>query len=334
MKALVLREDSKLKIEEVGIPDLQTNQALIKISYAALNHRDEWIRKGQYAKIKLPAILGSDGSGIVEKVSNPNQADWIGKEIIINPNQNWGNIDTYQSKEYNILGMPVQGTLAEYLVVDVDRLRLKPAHLNLEQSAALPLSGLTAYNVCFNKAKIKADENILISGVGGGVAQFAFLFALAIGANVYVSSSKKEVIDKCVEMGAKGGSNYSSKEELINLSKSCGGFDAIIDSACGDGMNDLLTLLKPTGRFAFYGATRGLPSNLNMRNIFWNHLQILGSTMGSDKDFADMVNFIEENKITPILDKTFQFEEAEKAFDRMHLGAQFGKIIVHIHKNN
>jgi len=330
MKALIIKEDGKLTIEDVAQPILKENQALVSISFAALNHRDEWIRKGQYAKIQLPAILGSDGSGVVYSVSNPKDEHWIGKQVIINPNQNWGSNDKAQSKNYNILGMPTQGTLAEFVAVDIDRLYTIPSHLDLEQSAAFPLAGLTAYNVSFNKAKISKEDTVLISGVGGGVAQFAFLYSIAVGANTYVTSSKEEVIQHCIQLGAKGGCSYKDKEAMKNMSASYGGFNVVIDSACGDGMNDLLSILNPNGRYAFYGATRGLPSNLNMRNIFWNHLQLFGSTMGSDNDFKQMVKFVEQHQIKPIIDKVFDFDNAEAAFDRMQNGEQFGKIIIKI----
>lgn len=329
MKALVLKENS-FGVEEITQPVLNSGQALVKMNYAALNHRDQWIRVGQYAKIQLPAVLGSDGCGVVEKVYDDKDASWIGKPVIINPNIGWGADDRFQSKDYQILGMPAQGTLAEYIAVSVDRLHEKPAHLTAEQAAALPLAGLTAYNALFNKGEVSEGDNVLISGVGGGVAQFAFQFAVAIGANVYVTSSKEDVIQKCVELGAKGGVDYREKDAIKNLSKSIGGFNVIIDSACGDGMNDLLSALKPAGKFVFYGATKGLPSALNMRQIFWNHLQLLGSTMGSDTDFSKMIDFVATNKIIPILDKTFLLEEGVQAFDRMQAGQQFGKIIVKI----
>ena len=226
--------------------------------------------------------------------------------------------------------MPSQGTLAEYVVVNADRLRQKPEYLSMEQAAALPLGGLTAYNALFNKGKVQSGMNVLISGVGGGVAQFAFLFSKALGANTYVTSSKEKVIEYCKSIGAKGGANYTEKDAIKNLGKSVGGFDIIIDSACGDSMNELISTLKPAGKFVFYGATKGLPSALNMRQIFWNHLQLLGSTMGSDKDFFKMVDFCSEHKIEPIIDKVFDFKDAVDAFDRMKNSEQFGKILVKI----
>lgn len=329
MKALVLREQS-FQIEDVADPVPGEHQALVKISYAALNHRDQWIRDGQYAKIQLPAILGSDGCGVVEKTWSDADKGWVGKEVIINPNINWGSDDRFQSKDSQILGMPSQGTLAEYVVVNVDRLHQKPQYLSAEQAAALPLGGLTAYNALFNKGKIQSGMNVLISGVGGGVAQFAFLFAKAVGANTYVTSSKEKVIEYCKQLGAKDGANYTQKDAIKNLARSIGGFDVVVDSACGDGMNELIAALKPAGKFVFYGATKGLPSALNMRQIFWNHLQLLGSTMGSDKDFFKMLDFCNEHKIEPIIDKVFDFKDAVAAFDRMKNSEQFGKILVNI----
>lgn len=329
MQALVLNTNS-FQLEEVTTPSVGEHQALIKIHYAALNHRDQWIREGQYAKIQLPAILGSDGCGEVMVVSDEKDKHWIGKEVIINPNINWGNNSHFQSKEYQILGMPSHGTLAEYIVVSVDRLHEKPTYLTSEQASALPLAGMTAYNALFNKGKIKNEMNVLISGVGGGVAQFAFLFAKAIGCNVYVTSSKESVLETCKNLGAKDAANYTKENAVRQLAKGIGGFDVIIDSACGDGMNELISTLKPTGKFVFYGATKGLPKDLNMRQIFWNHLQLLGSTMGSDNDFSRMTDFCNEHQIIPILDKTFDFKDAVAAFDRMKNGDQFGKIIVKI----
>jgi zinc-binding alcohol dehydrogenase/oxidoreductase len=329
MKALVLKQDH-FGIEDIPIPDLHAGQALVKLQFASLNHRDQWIRIGQYAKIQLPAILGSDGCGVVEKSGDGVDRSWIGKTVILNPNINWGPNNRYQQKDYQILGMPAQGTLAEYIVVPADRLLEKPAYLSAEQAAALPLAGMTAYNALFNKGRAVKDMDILISGVGGGVAQFAFLFAVAIGARVYVTSSKDPVINTCMQLGGKGGCDYRNKEDLKNMAKAIGGFDLIIDSACGDGMNDLISTLKPGGKFVFYGATRGLPKELNMRPVFWNHLQILGSTMGSDEDFRNMADFCTEHRIQPILDKTFDLENGAAAFDRMQDGEQFGKIIIKI----
>jgi zinc-binding alcohol dehydrogenase/oxidoreductase len=329
MKAIILDKDS-FGCKQTETPSISGNQALVKIHYAALNHRDEWIRIGQYAKIQLPAILGSDGCGEVVQVGDAVNNKWLNKTVIINPNIGWGKHPIAQDKNYQILGMPTFGTLAEYIAIDIDRLVEKPNYLSNEQAAAIPLSGLTAYNALVNKGGAKANHKVLISGVGGGVAQFAFLFAVALKCETYVTSSKKEVIEECMKLGAKGGANYIDKDAIKILSTQVGGFDIVIDSAGGDGMNTLLAALAPSGKYVFYGATKGLPSALNLRMVFWNHLQIMGTTMGSDNDFEEMIAFCIANKIAPIIDKVFNIDNAVDAFDRMAEGAQFGKILIKV----
>lgn len=327
MKALIIDENG-LQIQEVEYPAAQPGYVVVKISAAALNRRDQWIREGLYPKIELPVLPGSDGCGIVVEATDEIGKSWIGKRVIINPNNNWGDNPKVQKREYHILGMPTNGTLAEFVAIPVDRLIEAPAHLSDEEAAALPLGGVTAYNAIVNKGELQAGKKVLISGVGGGVAQFAFQFAIAADADVWVTTSKEAVLQKCVELGAKGGVSYKDPKEIKSLAKSVGGFDIIIDSAGGDGINTLLEALAPGGKLVLYGATKGLPSSLNLRNIFWNQLSLMGSTMGSDYDFINMVAFVEKYQIKPIIDKVFTLDNGVNAFDHMKAENHFGKIVV------
>lgn len=327
MKALIINEQG-LQLKEVEKPVVESGKVLIKISAAALNRRDQWIREGLYPKIVLPVLPGSDGCGIVEEAGDDSGKSWIGKRVIINPNNDWGDNPKIQKREYHILGMPTKGTLAEYIVVPVDRLVEAPEFLSDEEAAALPLGGVTAYNAIVNKGELSAGKKVLISGVGGGVAQFAFQFALAAGAEVWVTTSKEKVLQKCIELGAKGGANYREEGSIKALAKSVGGFDIIIDSAGGDGMNLLVESLAAGGKYVLYGATKGLPSKLNLRQIFWNQLAVLGSTMGSDEDFENMIAFVQQHKIKPVIDQVFSLKDGVTAFDHMKSENHFGKIII------
>lgn len=326
MKALVLHEsaEQRLCIEDVDLPKLAEGEVLVRIGAASLNHRDQWIREGKYAKITYPSILGSDGCGVVEDGSD----EFRGKEVILNPNINWGESEQAQASGYSILGMPVWGTFAEYCIVQPDRLHLKPEHLTVEQAAALPLSGLTAWRAVAVQGDVQPGHNVLVTGIGGGVAQFAFEFAQTIGARVFVTSSSSEKLQRVIEMGAAGDANYSVENWHKQLKLISGGFDVIIDGAGGDQINLLLELLKPGGRLVCYGATLGRPASLNIQRVFWNHLQIRGTTMGSDKDFAAMVDFVSANKVFPIIDSVYSFRNIDEAFYRMERGEQFGKIVV------
>ncbi|GAB5522959.1 MAG: zinc-binding dehydrogenase [Roseivirga sp.] len=330
MKALLLvkNTDAPLELKQVDKPIPGKGQVLVKVKAAALNRRDEWIRQGKYPGIVLDTILGSDGAGVVEAVADGMSKDLIGKEVLINPNMNWGDNPAVQASDYHIVGMPANGTFAEYIVVDEQQLFEKPAHLSWEAAAALPLGGLTAFRAAFHHGRIAADQNVLISGMGGGVAQFAFQFALAAGASVYITSGQQEKLDRALKMGAKAGFNYKQEGWQKAAMKESGGFDCVIDSAGGDQLNDFIKMMKPAGRIVFYGATNGMPAKLDVFRMFWNQITLQGSTMGNDGEFGEMLRFVAEHTIEPVVDSVRPFDEIVDAFDAMRDGKQFGKLVV------
>ncbi len=317
MNVLVLEALEK-PMKYGSVPNLEKGegQVLVEVKAAALNHRDVWITKGMYPGITLPIVLGSDGAGLCE-----------GKEVIINPNHNWGDNEKFQSASYHILGLPTQGTFAENVVVGKDKIYPKPSHLSMKEAAALPLGGMTAFRALFTKCQAEQGERVLISGVGGGVALFAFQFAVAKGCEVWVTSGSDEKIEKAIKMGAKGGINYKNAD-WKDFGKKTGGFDVIIDSAGGDGFSQLVKLCKPGARICFYGGTRGNITKLNPQIIFWKQISIFGSTMGSDLEFKQMIDFVAEHKIVPVVDSVYSLSEGNKAFQRMEQGLQFGKIVL------
>ena len=274
-------------------------------------------------------VLGSDGAGVV---ASGDAADWVGKEVIINPSLGWGGADGYQSPDgFKVLGLPDDGTLAEYVRVPLGNLALKPAHLSWEEAAALPLAGLTAYRSLVVRAQARAGERVLITGVGGGVALFAMQFAVALGARVFVTSGSEEKLGKALALGAAGGVNYKSADWVSSLrSMAGGGFDVIIDGTAGASVNDLLDLAVPGGRLVFYGATLGNAPDVLIRRIFWKQLNVLGSTMGSPADFAALMTFVGTHGIRPVVDSVFSPWDGAAAFARMEEGVQFGKIVLKI----
>lgn len=317
MKALVLTaKNQPPTISEMPDPVPGEDEVVVQIKASALNHRDVWIGKGQYAGIEYPLIPGSDGCGILD-----------GKEVIINPSMNWGESEKFQARNYQILGLPEQGTMAEKVKVDQRYVHPKPDHLSVEEAAAIPLAGLTAYRAMFSRGRLEEKEKVLITGIGGGVALFCLQFALAMNCEVWVTSGSNEKIDRAIELGAVGGSNY--KEDWSNEIKAAKFRpDLIIDSAGGDGFASLVDVAAPGGRISLYGGTRGNWNNVSPQKIFWKQLSLLGTTMGSDKDFAEMLDFVNKNSIKPVVDAVFRLDEGEKAFERMDNGEQFGKIVL------
>jgi zinc-binding alcohol dehydrogenase/oxidoreductase len=162
------------------------------------------------------------------------------------------------------------------------------------------------------------------------VAQFAFLFAQAAGANVYVSSGSDNKIEKALKLGAKGAYNYKKQATYTDLWKTKGGFDLVIDSAGGDQVNNFIKALKPKGRIVFYGATNGLPAKLDMYRMFWNQLSLLGSTMGNDNEFSEMLTFVSKHQIRPLIDSIRPFARIVESYPDITLPNKVGKIVFQV----
>jgi NADPH:quinone reductase-like Zn-dependent oxidoreductase len=254
----------------------------------------------------------------------------IGSEVIINPSINWGSNPAVQGDSYQILGFPRHGTFAEYISIPQKYIFDKPEHLSLEESAAIPLSALTAYRALFSKARLRANEKVLITGIGGGVALWLLQFAVAYQANVYVTSSSRGKIEKAIAMGAKAGFNYKDPDWVDKAKKEAVGFDVIIDGAAGDQFNDLVELALPGGRIVNYGRTSGSLTNISMRSVYWKQLSLFGTTMGTRDEFLSMLVLLESRNIKPVIDQTFALAQVNEAFARMQSHEQFGKIILKI----
>jgi zinc-binding alcohol dehydrogenase/oxidoreductase len=329
MKAAVLHGiNQPFVYQEFEKPIVSAGEYLIRINHAALNHRDVWIQKGQYAGLTFPIICGSDGCGIIEAVGEGADNSWIGKEVILNPSLNWGDNLRIQHKEYVILGLPKHGTFAEFVSMPSELVFEKPAHLSSSVAAALPLAGLTAWRALMGRAKAQVGENVLVTGIGGGVALFAAQFAKALGCNVFVSSGSDDKLALAMGLGFDGCANYNDPDWYKHLAKESGGFEVIVDGAGGPGFQRLLDLAKPAGRIAMYGATAGA-ININIpAKLFWKQLDILGSTMGNNQEFYNMLKFVNEKQIVPEVAASFGLNQCQEAAQFMENSKQFGKIIL------
>ncbi|HET6541805.1 MAG TPA: zinc-binding dehydrogenase [Chryseolinea sp.] len=309
------------------------DQVLIRLHNAAINHRDLWTWHEQNLPASDGIILGSDGSGVIEDVGEDADTLLIGSEVIINPSLDWGTNPIVQGNAFRILGFPDHGTFSDYIVISKKYVFDKPEHLSFAESAAVPLSGLTAYRALFSKARLRAKEKVLITGVGGGAALWVLQFAVAYQARVYVTSGSEEKINKAKALGAIEGFNYKDADwQQKALKESGGGFDIIIDSAGGDQFSKLIELALPGGRIVNFGRTAGNISNISTRLLYWKQLSIHGSTMGTRDEFLSMLDFLESRNIKPVIDKIFPLEQIDEAMKRMEQGDQFGKIVLQISK--
>jgi NADPH:quinone reductase-like Zn-dependent oxidoreductase len=333
MKAIVLHEKGEpenLKYEDWPDPEPRPGEVVVKLKAAALNHRDVWIRKGLYAGLKFPIVLGSDGAGEVVALGDDAPQDLLGKDVVINPGMDWGNDPRVQHKYFKILGLPDDGTYAQFVKMPFEYCHAKPAGLSWEEAAAIPLAGLTAYRAVVTRARVKAGDNVLVTGIGGGVSAFALQIAKKLGANVFVTSGNEEKIERAKEMGADGGANYKLQDwgQMVVGMTDGDGPDVVIDSVGGDTLAKCVDIIKPGGRIALYGATTGLPKTVDLRRIFWKQLDICGSTMGTQEEFAAMLKLYDDGSIKPVVDKVFPLADAAASHERMEEAEQFGKIVL------
>lgn len=331
MKAAVFKgKGNPLHVEEYDKPKPVKDQVRIKLKYASLNHLDLWILQEQESPRASGVILGSCGCGVVDAVGDDADPLLIGMEVIIHPSLDWGANPVVQGNEFRILGFPDNGTFAEYMVISKKYIFEKPEHLTFEQSAALPLAALTAYRALFSKARLRSNEKVLITGIGGGAAIYVLQMAVAYGAKVFVTSSSDEKIAKARSLGAVGGFNYKNADWAEHAKKAAGGFDIIIDSAAGDQFGKLVDLAVLGGRIVNFGRTAGPLSEINMRQVYWKQLSILGSTMGTRDEFLSMIDMMESRKLEPVIDRQFTLNQINEAFDYLKSQNQFGKITIKI----
>ena len=332
MKAVVLHETGgpgKLCFQDIPDPVPAPGEVRVRLEASALNRRDFWITVGAYPRIKFPSISGSDGAGIIDAVGEGVEAAQIGREVVLYPARQWGGDPRCGGPDFRVLGMPDQGTLAEYICVPAADVVGKPEHLSWIQAAALPLAGLTAWRAVVTHGEVAAGQKVLVTGIGGGVATFALLWAKYHGAEVYVTSGSAEKLAAARALGAKGGVDYRAEDWGKQLRKLTGGVDLVIDSAGGAVVNTALNALNNGGRFVFFGATLGNPAEgLEMAKLFFRQIRIQGTTMGTPAEFRAMLDFVNRYRIEPVVDQVLKLEDAADAYRKLENGEQMGKVVL------
>jgi zinc-binding alcohol dehydrogenase/oxidoreductase len=322
MKAVRLHEvggPQNLRVDEIELPVPAQGEILVRVRAAAFNRRDVFITEGRYPGIALPRTLGSDGAGVYEDTES---------EVVIDPMLGWGSDPKLWAEGASILGMPHDGTFAQYVAVPRTNIYPKPTHLSMEQAAALPLAGLTAYRALFTRGEVRAGETVLIPGIGGGVQTFVLLFAKAAGARTIVTSGSEEKLERARALGADVTINYSQNPDWQKGLKR-GEVDLVVDSSGGDTLNKALSVVRPGGRLVLYGGTR-LEATIRLFPVFWNHIDIRGTSMGSPQDFRDMLELVNQHEIYPAIDRTYPMDDAVEAAQRIARSDQFGKVVLTI----
>ena len=328
MKALELSVEKELRIVEADLPRVGPKDVLVKLKAASLNHREIWISKGLYPGMALPCILGADGAGVIEAIGDDVEQALLNQEVIIYPAYDWGSNQDIPQKQFRVLGMPDPGTLAEYISVPSEMVYEKPAYLSWQQAAAMPIAGLTSWRALYHYAKIKTGDKVLITGIGGGVAQFGLKLAKSFGAEVIVTSSSLDKIEQSKSHGAIGGVNYKDEDWQSQLQELCGGIDIVLDSSPSADLDSYLTFLNRGARIVAYGSTGSRKTTLNISKFFLRHIQFIGTAMGSPQDFSELLMHMKEKKLIPTIHSSYSFEDCLEAIKFLEEGKQLGKIVI------
>jgi NADPH:quinone reductase-like Zn-dependent oxidoreductase len=324
-------------------PEPKRGEIRIRVKAAALNHLDLFVVGGlPGVKITPPWILGGDATGVVDAIGDLSGVSdnrlQIGDTVIINPGLSDLTCEYCQVGEHSLcinfklLGEHAPGTLAEYIVVPARNARSIPKDKPVEQAAAFTLSTLTAWRMVVTRARVKKSDNVLIWGIGGGVALAALEIIRLIGATAWVTSHSEEKLALARGLGAENLLNYTTTDvgKEIRARTNKRGVDVVFDTVGEKSWTQSLVALGRRGRLVTCGATSGPIVQMDVRRLFWNQWDIMGSTMGNEAEFDAVTNEFRAGRLTPLVDSVFDISQGRQAFERLQSGQQFGKIVVRI----
>ena len=324
-------------------PEPRRGEIRVRVRAAALNHLDLFVVSGlPGVTITPPWVLGADATGVVDAIGDlsgvaDNQLK-VGDTVIINGGISDLTCEYCKAGEqslcvnFKLLGEHLPGTLAEYITIPARNARSIPKDRPIEQAAAYTLSTLTAWRMVATRARIKKSDNVLIWGIGGGVALAALEIVRLIGARTWVTSHSDEKLALARGLGAENTLNYATTDvgREIRVRTNKRGVDVVLDTVGEATWTQSLVALGRRGRLVTCGATSGPMVQMDVRRLFWNQWDIMGSTMGNEAEFDAVTNEFRAGRLTPLVDSVFDISQGRQAFERLQSGQQFGKIVVRI----
>jgi NADPH:quinone reductase-like Zn-dependent oxidoreductase len=324
---------------DVAQPEPQAGMVRVRVHAAALNHLDVFTLGGLPGiTITPPWIMGADGAGVIDKTGEGVTSFNEGDRVVINPGLSDRTCEYCNAGEqslcvkFRLLGEHAPGTFAEYVVVPEANVRSISESVSFEAAAAATLANLTAWRMLVTRARITANDDVLIWGIGGGVAQAAMRIAKAHSARVWVTSGSDEKLERAKSLGADEVINHrtSSVGKEIRARTGKRGVSVVIDSVGQSTWSESLIALGRAGRLVTCGGTSGAMVQTDVRRLFWNQWTIMGSTMGNDAEMDAVTNELCAGRLLPVIDSTYSLANGRKAFERMAAGDQFGKIVIRI----
>jgi NADPH:quinone reductase-like Zn-dependent oxidoreductase len=322
-----------LNLREVPTPTPGPGELLVKVSAVSLNYRDKALVDGIYAPEKMPKglIPVADSAGVVAGVGEGVTEFAVGDRVTSHFYSTWHDGPWLAQYTDAQTGGPLNGGLAEYQILGAANVVPTPANLTDEEAATLPIAALTPWFSMVEYGGLHKGGSVLVQGTGG-VSIFAIQIASALGARVIATSSSDEKLRRARELGATDTINYRTTPDWAGaaLEMTDGkGVDVVIDVVGGDGLRDSIRAARGNGVVAVVGFLAGQTANLDLMDVIWHQTRIQGVAVGHLRSFRELVNFLDEHEIHPVIDTTYTFEQAHQAYEHLARGA-FGKIVIKI----
>lgn len=324
---------ASLQIGERPEPRPSAGEVRVRFRNMALNHLDVFITRG-LPKRPLPAILGSDGAGIVDLVGEGVENVRPGDEVVLYPIVTPGDPDASRagqevhSPKMAILGEHTDGTFQDALVVPAAICHPRPAHLSFEETAALPLAWLTAWRLLFTRGQLKRGDWVVLVGIGGGVATACLLLGKAHGLRVIATSRNESKRGRALELGADAALPSEGFSKQVQEVTGGVGARAVVDTIGPATFDESLRSLAREGMILTVGATSGPKVDLLLPRMWFRHLSLITSTMGNHSEFISMLEDVNQHQLRPPVDRVFPLAEGAAAFAHLEAGEQFGKVVL------
>jgi len=340
MKAVAIRSHGGpevVNLEDLPDPQPGPGQVVVGVKAAALNHLDIWVRKGWPGlKLAFPHVLGSDVAGVVEAVGAGVDGVKVGDAVVANPSLGCGRCERCLSGEENlcrrfsILGEHVSGGQAQRLAISARNVLPKPARLSFEEAAAVPLTFMTAWHALVVRAKVRPGETVLVHAAGSGVGVAAVQIAKLFGARVIATAGSDAKLEKAKGLGADEVVNYETQDFVQEVRRLTDkkGVEIVFEHVGKKTWEKSILAAAIGGRITTVGATTGYDPLTDLRHVFFRQISILGSTMGTAGDLVNVLKFVGEGKLRPVVDRVLPLADARKGQDLLSDRAQFGKIVL------
>lgn len=340
MKAVVIRRhggEDVLELVDFPDPEIAEDEVLVRVKACALNHLDVWIRRGLPGiEFSMPHILGSDISGVVEKVGSLVRNTKPGDEVVLSPGLSCMQCEHCLAgrdnlcPQYDIIGYRSQGGYAEFVKVPAVNVIPKPRNLSFEEAASIPLVFLTAWHMLVDRVQLRPGQTLLVHAAGSGVGSAAIQIGKLLGARVLATASTDEKLAKARALGADEVINYAEKDFLEEVRRITNkrGVDVVFEHTGESTWEKSIRSLARGGQLVTCGATSGYNGRVDIRYLFSRQISLHGSYMGAKRELLEVMKFFEDGRLKPVVDRVFPLERASDAHRAMENRAQFGKLVL------